>query len=1051
MSRWFSASSPAAGLTLTVLLLGAATVRALPVVAGHPRVYLDDAKVAEIQGTMDLAPPLSGTSFPQHAGTIEFDIRPRSLPDGETQMFEQVFDAYSTARNHLFVRHDDEKSTSTELAFQVVLQSVDGYVASGTVTMVPDQWVTFRLSWNADTHTATAQAGDGEPVSLPWQTDGGDEPLEFVPDGQQVAFHGRDDIDDLRFYDGEDLSTAELVARFLLDEGSGRVTGAAGHEAELVLSPDVEWISRGESDVAVSMGGGTLQDNPRGPLIMTRAWERVKNRADSYATDLSAGEPVVDVALAHPGGIIDVARNLGLANLVEPDPQYEAAALIYADRLLALQSIDLGGDFTQGGRVEAMGLLYDWFFPLMTSTTNPASGGTYAADLAQSIQDHIRALEGYLCGNGQVLQGDWHCDTSTPHPDFVGGHSHSNNTRILAALLAIIDEHPELMPLLDTVHDLFADGYNPVREWVCENGGHHMGYAYGGTYTLLDSILAFRVGANVDMASPWQNDLIYRYIYALRGDMQYPPSGDGFTFGANSSLLAQFGLWAAAHPGGGHATAFFEQWVQPLRSGGSSEELIYWAPMQDREPIEELPLAEHFRNSGQVLMRDRWDYSAAATLELKSTSFWSANHHHLDQNSITLFFRGPLLIDSGLYDSYGTEHWHNYYTRTIAHNSLVVWDPAEVFERSASVFCCSNDGGQQFLKPQNPTLEQMLPGGSNHLDGVTAFENTSSYAYALGNASKAYGQDKLDAERGFLRQVLFLRTPSFWSWPVSVVFDEVTVQPDRASLRKRLLWHMIDEPEPLAGESLGPGVFDVSGSQFTVRNQGGLLFIDTVLPSDPLVRKVGGADAGGDYRFLVPTDDEAGYESFPPDTALKPEHPEVGGWRLEISASQPTQKEFFLHVLSLAEEAAEVERPTVVDLSTEATAVVWIAEQQIVAFNKNEAPASSVEWRMPVPFDRAVIVGVEPNERYIARVESADDGLGGYRVSVLRDSTGPFLSSAHGIVDTSFEALPGGAPGGDEDTGCGCVTAGARTAQGLAAGLCLLPLLFWRRRSRRGI
>jgi len=44
-----------------------------------------------------------------------------------------------------------------------------------------------------------------------------------------------------------------------------------------------------------------------------------------------------------------------------------------------------------------------------------------------------------------------------------------------------------------------------------------------------------------------------------------------------------------------------------------------------------------------------------------------------------LNYKGRLLIDSGQYDSYGSGHWKNYYTRSIAHNTMVAYDPDEEY------------------------------------------------------------------------------------------------------------------------------------------------------------------------------------------------------------------------------------------------------------------------------------------------------------------------------------------------------------------------------------
>src|SRR2546430_10050206 len=55
-----------------------------------------------------------------------------------------------------------------------------------------------------------------------------------------------------------------------------------------------------------------------------------------------------------------------------------------------------------------------------------------------------------------------------------------------------------------------------------------------------------------------------------------------------------------------------------------------------------------------------------------------AKHQHLDQNQINIYRGGYLAIDSGAdYTESESPHYLNYYRRTIAHNSVLVYDPAE--------------------------------------------------------------------------------------------------------------------------------------------------------------------------------------------------------------------------------------------------------------------------------------------------------------------------------------------------------------------------------------
>ena len=73
-----------------------------------------------------------------------------------------------------------------------------------------------------------------------------------------------------------------------------------------------------------------------------------------------------------------------------------------------------------------------------------------------------------------------------------------------------------------------------------------------------------------------------------------------------------------------------------------------------------------------------------------------AKHQHLDQNQFTIYHNGYLAIDSGAdYTDTESPHYLNYYRRTVAHNSVLVYDPAEKFFWSDNVVPAANDGGQR--------------------------------------------------------------------------------------------------------------------------------------------------------------------------------------------------------------------------------------------------------------------------------------------------------------------------------------------------------------------
>jgi hypothetical protein len=745
--------------------------------------------------------------------------------------------------------------------------------------------------------------------------------------------------------------------------------------------------------------------------VLSQAWADTYKVANLTAQGFNDGLNPVNVTTGNPSELITTAHLLGFGYHITGDAQFLSAAGHYLDQLVGVLPHNKGGDYTHGGRIEAMGLLYDWFFYQFT--------GSQKNQLAYAIKQGIPFLGKYVCGSGNAMTVTWSCTTMPPTPDALGGHSHENNKEITAGVLAIVDEHPELMPLLAVQYENFANRYDAVRAWVGIDGGHHMGWDYGATYRSLDSIQLWQSATtNANMRSNWQGKIIDYYIYGLRGDMQFPASGDAFGYNlSNAYYIAAFALSAASEHGNAQAQDFYNRRILPERDGHRIDELLYWNPGVQAHPVEALSLSRHFRNAGSVLMRDTWDYPEATLLEFKSASFSSLNHQHLDQNAFTVFYKAPLLIDSGSYDSYNTDHWNNYYTRTIAHNTITVWNPDETFCRQQGPLqvCSSNDGGQKYVKYLSPTLEQIQPGGESSLDGIVGYHEGGRYSYAQGNASRAYSSDKLDQANGFIRDVLFLRNSRVSDRPVIVTFDKVKTTADKAALNKRFLLHTVNEPTSIDGLNAGPGVHEMEDPLLVVQNGEGVLYSQTVLPENPLIRKIGGKNGSRDYRFLVPVaDDQNDYDlegdlsgdlhpSMP--QSMKSASPEEGAWRIEVMARTPQQTDYFLHVMSVADVYAG-EPPVVENLSTDSVAAVAINDLQLVAFNKLDHAVSSMEIPYEGPKPDLLIAGLVPDNNYSLKFLKAQNGKK-RRISVTQNSSSKFRSNESGLLEISFLGVAG--------------------------------------------
>ncbi|MEQ1473231.1 MAG: heparinase II/III family protein, partial [Candidatus Acidiferrum sp.] len=98
----------------------------------------------------------------------------------------------------------------------------------------------------------------------------------------------------------------------------------------------------------------------------------------------------------------------------------------------------------------------------------------------------------------------------------------------------------------------------------------------------------------------------------------------------------------------------------------------------------ELPRQRFFSGVGHLVMRNGWKPDST-WIEFDCGPYFS-KHQHLSQNHFSIYHRGYLAIDSGAdYTDTESPHYLNYYRRTVAHNSVLVYDPREKFFWSDNV------------------------------------------------------------------------------------------------------------------------------------------------------------------------------------------------------------------------------------------------------------------------------------------------------------------------------------------------------------------------------
>jgi hypothetical protein len=354
-------------------------------------------------------------------------------------------------------------------------------------------------------------------------------------------------------------------------------------------------------------------------------------------------------------------------------------------------------------------------------------------------------------------------------PDFSdpGEMSYHNYALRYLALAAFTTAAVEGYSDLDqTWRDKIANGLANILETtnvVSPDGSYHESMDYmritWASLTLIAELERTTTGVDPAYHFPVFRNMGTTYLYKLlpdgtpsrEGDNEYPilDSRDTAVVGyAVNRFKDPYSAWLLRKSG-----FFSKQWVLPVL------EFLWDDPeVTPRDPAltseDELPRQRYFSGVGHLVMRDGWKPDST-WIEFDCGPYF-AKHQHLDQNQFTIYRGGYLAIDSGAdYTDTESPHYLNYYRRTVAHNSVLVYDPAEKSFWSDNVLPAANDGGQRMdssrywntiRSPEdwNRTRDIWDLGSMLVVDYVTG-----QYHYAMGDASKAYAREKL---RRFTRE-----------------------------------------------------------------------------------------------------------------------------------------------------------------------------------------------------------------------------------------------------------------------------------------------------------
>jgi hypothetical protein len=629
-------------------------------------------------------------------------------------------------------------------------------------------------------------------------------------------------------------------------------------------------------------------------------------------------------------------------------------------------------------------------------------------------------------------------------PDFAdpGQFSYHNYAvrylSLAAFATAALEGHPDCEARCrswrDTISKTLANLLE-ITDAVSPAGSYHESLDYM-RITWASLVLVAEMQRTTTGVDPAQHFSVFRnigdtYLYKLlpdgtpsrEGDNEYPvlDNRDTAVLGyAINRFKDPYSAWLLRTSG-----FLGKDWVLPVL------EFLWDDPaVSPRDPAQadeqELPRQRFFAGVGHLVMRDGWKPDST-WIEFDCGPYF-AKHQHLDQNQFTIYHRGYLAIDSGAdYTDTESPHYLNYYRRSIAHNTVLIYDPNEKFFWSDNLVAAANDGGQRMDSARfwnsirsredwNRTRDLWDLGSMKVVDYVPG-----QYQYALGDASRAYSSKKL---RTFTRELLYLPSSS-----VLFVYDRV-VSTD-PSFRKSWLLLGVNDPAVDRNEMGTAGAQEFrNANTFRFREGSGELLVYSLLPKERLITRRGGAG----NEFYTPGNDSGGawgtgenWPLEPPKGAPLPQDPKLrhmwkmfwgddfekilssnrknvvpGAWRIEVSPSTLAEEDRFLHVLEIGDEGKTGQKaPVLIDGANFQGAA--FDRGALVLFSSVGPGVASGEASLPdFAFDSIILTGLEPNAVY-------EIDFGGLNVSARPDAVLPgvqvaterFRANAKGILKMS--------------------------------------------------
>ena len=475
---------------------------------------------------------------------------------------------------------------------------------------------------------------------------------------------------------------------------------------------------------------------------------------------------------------------------------------------------------------------------------------------------------------------------------FSGHYGEQAPTVFLSMGIALYDEDTQMF---DFAYDEQVNKFAPSRNPMYASGAHHQGAQYMHvryTQEILQAFILKKIGLNC------YNSLVsspaYKGIYLTipqKTDMDGMPDGDGH----NHIYMSYEPYLLSASMSGDPALEIFSRHYLNKELNRSTRSLLYHDPDIRTMPVDSLPTSRFFPSPSGILMaRTKWDIdstgygSNAMVVQMNMKEYNARNHDQLDAGHFSIYYKGHLAIDAGIYqgedpeNGWGKKNFVNYYMRTVAHNSLLIRDPDEPLPVFYKKKVQARDGGQHLLNSEawRTSQEMFAAGKVAEVMAVDIAKGVNpEYSYMKGDMTNAYKLPayidksypaKVDTVR---RSFVFLNFKSDVIPGALIVMDKVVSR--KPDFQKVWLLHTQNEPK-ITG--------NIIENESTQGGRNGKLHTTVLLPEleNQKFELVGGK--GKEYVV-----DGVNWGSVTQEDA--------GRWRVELSPKNLSRSDNFLNVI----------------------------------------------------------------------------------------------------------------------------------------------------------